>query len=124
MTEEEIKKQADFYVNRLYKQPNSAMIVDDEEEVTIKQGFQDGAKWGMEHSIEWHDLRRNPNDLPKYKNSMMIRICWINAYGNKCYRDTFYDGKGFYWVSDKTCYKEYADRVVAWCELPQFKDKE
>lgn len=72
---------------------------------------------------KWHDLRKNSDDLPKYKNSSVNRICWINEYGNKCYHDAFYDNKGFYWISEKTYTKHYpVIDVIAWTELPMFEE--
>lgn len=85
------------------------------------QAYLDGIAEGRKE--KWHDLRKNPDDLPKYKNSSVNRICWINEYGNKCYHNAFYDDKGFYWVSEKTCTKCYpVIKIIAWCELPEFKE--
>jgi len=31
----------------------------------LEEGFQDGAEYGYNKANEWHDLRKDPNDLPK-----------------------------------------------------------
>lgn len=87
----------------------------------MKDCFIDGAKMGMEHAIEWHDLRVNPNDLPKE-----IEICSAPVYIASKYGSTDlaqYDYRQKLW-----CYKYSNEHilydVIAWCELPQFKDKE
>ena len=60
-----------------------------------------------ENGVQWHDLRKDPNDLPqKY-------IPVLNQDGEH----RIYDGS--YW-------RDYDDviytNVIAWCEIPQFKE--
>lgn len=109
MTDEEIEKEAKEYAQGNFYS---------------EQGFLYGYERGFtEGKPKWHDLRKDPNDLPKYKNSSVNRVCWINEYGNKCYHDAFYDDKGFYWVSEKTCIKRYpVINVIAWVELSEFEE--
>ena len=81
-----------------------------------KQGFKDGAEFGYNlakeerKANEWHDLEKNPNDLPENKRSV-----W-------CYYGDGY-GKGFYDKDDGGWWIEghiYCSTINAWCELPTF----
>ena len=73
-------------------------------------GFLAGLKAGRP---QWHDLRKDPTDLPKNK-----REVWCD-YGNGC-------GKGFYHKDDCGWWIEghmFCSYIIAWCEIPTF-DKE
>lgn len=120
MTEAEIEKQAEEYTKEKQK------WIDDVNKrchtffhfgwSDVVAGFINGAKWGMEHSIEWHDLRENPNDLPKreYKN-LSWSITVVNQLGVACH----YNHNKSRW--ETPCFTEI-EGVVKWCELPQFKE--
>ena len=59
---------------------------------------------GYNKANEWHDLRKDPKDLPSDYRSV-----WTNK-GGACHdKDGWYDDHG--WVNG----------VIAWCE-PQFKE--
>ena len=76
----------------------------------LKQGFLAGLKAGRP---QWHDLRKDPNDLPKETNDKMrVNETW--AYVK------FFDNT--YGIVDKKALKNYSG-AIAWCELPTF-DKE
>ena len=75
-----------------------------------KKTYIDSAK---ENGIQWHDLEKDPNDLPKNK-----RKVWCD------YDDGY--GKGFYDKDDDGWWIEghlFCSIIIAWCELPTF-DKE
>lgn len=60
---------------------------------------------------QWHDLRKDPNDLPKEENRIMLCYCCIGYHGNiGTYVYRLYTKKEFH-------------KVIAWCEIPTF-DKE
>jgi len=73
----------------------------------------------IENGIQWHDLRKDPNDLPP-KMGLGSKEVYVQ-----------YDTKG---VTDFACYRfdkniwerseddEQAVGVIAWCEIPQFKE--
>lgn len=57
----------------------------------------------------WHDLRKNPNDLPE--------DCVINQDGKR----VFYDIIHKVWRNDDA--DEYiCDDPIAWCEIPTFEE--
>ena len=76
-----------------------------------------------ENGIQWHDLRKDPNDLPpkldKYSN---CSDCLYVQYGGK-YGNT--DFAYYNFIENKWQRYENAenakDKVIAWCEIPQFK---
>ena len=80
---------------------------------SAKDGFLEGLKAGRP---QWHDLRENPNDLPK--NRRNVWITYINGYNQKETTEASFRYK--YWVISG--HKTECE-VIAWCELPTF-DKE
>lgn len=97
----------------------------DSDFINIIQNYVDlyiaGAK---AHQTEWHDLRKNPNDLPEEEADYLLCLY------DKDTKSTLYEVMGIA--------RTYADRegwhvesmlwtlndVVAWCEIPTFdKDK-
>lgn len=70
-----------------------------------KDGFLAGLKAGRP---QWHDLRKDPNDLPEEY------IPVLNQYGEHISYD------GHYW---RDCDDIIYTNVIAWCEIPTF-DKE
>ena len=80
---------------------------EDEVKKGCKDGFLAGLKAGRP---QWHDLREDPNDLPKSN-----RIVSDQKGNNVIYIDTL--NKWFY------RHLTYRANVIAWCEKPIF-DKE
>lgn len=72
----------------------------------VIQAFLSGLKAGRP---QWHDLRENPNDLPKEKCDV------LDENGNTLHYDS-----GYFYKEYIFCTKEYP---IAWCEIPTF-DKE
>lgn len=70
-----------------------------------EQSYIDGAK---ENGLQWHDLRKNPDDLPSDYRSV-----WTN------------NGGAYYDVNDDCWYSSFGhvEGVVAWCE-PEFEETE
>ena len=75
-----------------------------------KQGYLAGAK---ENGVVWHDLRKDPNDLPR----IGIRYLVFNKYGATLIG--YWNGKYFVSADEDTV--EIAS-PIAWCEIPQFKE--
>ena len=78
-----------------------------------EQSFKDGAEFGYNKANEWHDLRKDPNDLPiphclnwviaLYSNG----ILWCRARREKC-------SDGIFWVNS---YHNPIYDVIAWKEI-------
>ena len=77
----------------------------------IKEAYLAGAK---ENGIVWHDLRKDPNDLPKDKHNVWCKC--LDECG-----EGWYDKDTNIWT---LIYRGYHVHCIeAWCELPTF-DKE
>ena len=82
----------------------------------IEQAYLAGLKAGRP---QWHDLRKDPNDLPERMGlgSKEVYVAYKDGVTDfACYR------------FDKECWErseneELAENVIAWCEIPTF-DKE
>ena len=76
----------------------------------VEEAFLAGLKAGRP---QWHDLRKDPNDLPK-KNT---KVC-LYAKDKECYMGFWENGawkyEGGFYTTD--------DFVIAWCEKPQFEE--
>lgn len=81
------------------------------EEITEYSAFQDGAEFGYNKANEWHDLKVDPNDLPKNNKSYWV---YMDCQGNKIYRSIVWQG----------CWLGWNGIPLAWCEEPQFKESE
>ena len=76
----------------------------------VTQGYLAGAK---ENGVVWHDLRKDPNDLPKDDKKYFIYTNLGNYYFTQ-FRET-------YWVGVMTNEFVSNNAVIAWCEIPQFQ---
>lgn len=69
---------------------------------------------------KWHDLREDPNDLPKEIEICSNPVYVISPHGNSDLAQ--YDYKSKLW-----CYKHSNEHilyeVIAWCELPKFEEQ-
>lgn len=79
------------------------------EEAIRDASFEDGAKFGYHKAIEWHDLRKDPDDLPTDKHYK------ITSDGDIALYDYFWE-KWYDLRSDELTY-----HPAAWCEIPRFK---
>lgn len=103
MTEDE--KLAEEYANTVKCEwENDTYYVDCRDK--IEEAFIAGLKAARQKM--WHDLRENPNDLP--------RDCVINQDGKR----VFYDIIHKVWRNDDA--DEYiCDDPILWCEIPTFE---
>lgn len=68
--------------------------------------------------MKWHDLRKDPNDLPKETGSYVVSRFDNYLKRKKVSQTLFFikgkgKGKGWQTKMDKT-------QIIAWCEIPQF----
>lgn len=72
------------------------------------QGYEDCRHYAHDYyKPKWHDLRKDPNDLPKVKGYYLV--CRQNAQESNI---------SYFNHSEM----DFNDIVIAWCELPQFKE--
>ena len=83
----------------------------------------------QKEKVVWHDLRKNPNDLPKV--DMLVRVRLSSGMEHICETDyyepsedeigygkliiSFYELNGK-WIDDT--------EIIAWCEIPKFEVEE
>lgn len=76
------------------------------------KGYLDGLAEGKP---KWHDLRKDPNDLPKPENKY---FSWSMTVSNQ-------DGTACHYNYDKHCWEtSFVTEVdvIAWCEFPKFEE--
>ena len=73
-----------------------------------------------ENGIQWHDLRKDPNDLPqKVEDGRQISdTVWLHIH-NWGTEEAYYDYSLKSWIV--RC-RVVSIPVIAWCEIPQFKE--
>lgn len=64
---------------------------------------------------EWHNLKKDPNDLPKESNEYLVHK--IDGYGSKSRELIQYNSIKRFWCVD--CQNE----VIAWCEIPKYTEE-
>ena len=103
---EEIKQKAEKHADA-YATPD----LDSSFRAYIYEANKDGYIAGAtENGIYWHDLRKDPNDLPKKNKSYWV---YMDCQGNKIYRSVVWRGCWLGWNGGIP---------LAWCEEPQFKE--
>lgn len=88
-----------------------------DENTCYKDGFLAGLKEGRQ---QWHDLRKDPNDLPKRNNELTDKsdvIITDKGIAHYNFR------KQKWYVHNFECDMSFSECVIAWCEIPTF-DKE
>lgn len=115
MSEEELNKKADEHI-----QKNMVECIQEQIEYFefAKQSYIKGAK---DNGVVWHDLKKDPDDLPKKTCSVLV----VYEYDDRTYTDQYiYDKENniIGWASE---YKDpyCAPIVIAWCEKPRFEVK-
>ena len=99
----------------------------DELEYLLRRAFR--ASKDMNVSTKWHDLRKNPDDLPKPNVAVLILLHFEKrrspyiAY----YRPAFRKWQACNLLEAQRPSKDddYIDReeVIAWCEIPKFEEE-
>ena len=77
--------------------------------------FTHGAQWADEHPIGWHDLRKDPNDLPKLEDIIIVCKEFMGT-------EIIYEIECYYprnWTREAS--EQKRKRVLAWMEIPKFK---
>ena len=108
MTDEEIQKEAEKFGLAFYD------CVEYQEDVAdaLEQAYIAGAK---ENGVVWHDLRKNPDDLPKDIREV------LDQNGDKCWYDTPHTNRWKRFLNYQGKDVAFANDVIAWCEIPKFE---
>ena len=99
---EELKQKAKDFIDRINKETDGLWL--------NKYYLTDLlVMFATENGIQWHDLRKDPNDLPKKNKSYWV---YMDCQGNKIYCSIVWQG----------CWCGWNGVALAWCEEPQFKE--
>ena len=97
MTDKELAEEYEEKIDYIEVNDDGKRIYDS---IDIQQAFIAGLKTARQE--KWHDLRKNPKDLPNTNfGRAHITIAYINAYGNPCKMDCCFDGINFIYWDDK-----------------------
>ena len=112
--EEMAKRFADSHTRYIFrKRKDGTEYVKKVSDITIQQAFLAGLKAGRP---VWHDLRKNPNELPKRMRKSILSRTVLNQIGTPCHYNY-----------ELECWQNWSyieiDTPIAWGEIPTF-DKE
>lgn len=99
MFEKEAEEYAKFHHFSIWDEANEEYITDDDE---VVQAYIAGAE---AHQTKWHDLRKDPNDLPKKDCEVII----LHENGRKHIQKW----KNGNWTN------AIVVPVIKWCEIPK-----
>ena len=84
-----------------------------------------GLKAGKDTNVstKWHDLRKDPNDLPKCNTDCIVVKEYEGTNGKYTRRklSMYSSNKFLIWNHERDCYVTLHN-IIAWCEIPQFKE--
>lgn len=95
-----------------------------------KKAYRDGfIACAKENGIIWHDLRKDPDDLPKVNRLVRVRLMsGMEHICETCYYEPSEDeiGYGKLIISFYELNGEWIDdtEIIAWCEVPKFEVEE
>lgn len=121
-----------YYKKKITDFADIAVNFDDSD---MKEAFNAGAKEPFSCSYEngavpmWHDLRKNPDDLPPEREPVLCRIIQSGSKYTLAawWTDTLFDkGVKQWWYYNNTGTVEknmIKTAVIAWCEFPKFEEE-
>ena len=103
---EELEQKAEKYAQKYI---NHKMAIHDifDLEVVQKDITRLLIEFATENDIQWHDLRKDPNDLPD--TNRFVHVQTMSDTGKAYYDKGWYSG-------------QISGIVIAWCEEPKFKE--
>ena len=116
MTDREI---AEEYYYKTY--PVTLNVGEENRKEKVINIFLDGLKTGkdMNVSIKWHDLRKDPNDLP-LKMGIGSEVVLI-SYDGEVSDFAYYNFEAKRWEHDEDAFYICNPPPIAWCEIPKFE---
>ena len=86
----------------------------------IEDTFVRGAICGYNKATEWHDLRKNPSDIPEQENEIYSKEVWVFDIRGRYHTGIF--SYGLY-AESGSLNSWVGTQPIAWCEIPQFKEQ-
>ena len=116
MTKEELKQKAEEYVGKNGFGSDYNNIISFEANSEMEKAYIAGA---TENGIQWHDLRKDPNDLPNTDRDVWVkRESEEKEQLDNYYNDEVEKGWGIMFREGYS-----TDDVIAWCEIPKFEEE-
>ena len=84
------------------------------------ESFEAGAEFGYNKANEWHDLRKDPNDLPDNGRRVLVKDKSRREYDVACLCRS--KGNSDFWSYERFISRVSDNYVIAWCELPKFEE--
>ena len=110
-----LEEKAEKYARKTKKVDWEGFDVDKE---ARKEGYIAGA---TENGIIWHDLRKNPDDLPD-SNRTVFAVARVGGNRQYPYLAQYWKGSKVEWC----CWMNNMQRELvepdAWCEIPEFEE--
>ena len=100
---EELKQKAENYLNNYLNTTKMGTPIGTN---CLREAYIAGA---TENGVHWHDLRKDPNDLPNEEKDVLV-------YSGEQWRMSVCR----YFPQHKAW--EAGSDTIAWCEIPQFKE--
>lgn len=75
-------------------------------------------KEAKENGVVWHDLRKNPEDLPEERHDV---LCFVIHNEHRYYLQGYYNYGSWRCTPLGTCLND--EDVKAWCEITPFEGK-
>ena len=110
---EEIEKEAIKWVKDVF--PN-----DEFKQSGISRALVEFAELGYNKANEWHDLRKDPNDLPDNGRRVLVKDKSRREYDVACLCRS--KGNSDFWSYERFISRVSDNYVIAWCELPKFEE--
>ena len=95
-------------------QKSDVCLIKGEQEMKMKMTEEETKELGYNKANEWHDLRKDPNDLPE--SSIFHEV--LNQNGTKIYYDDVLKKWNMYFNGEII----QAQTPIAWCEIPKFEE--
>lgn len=119
MTKEELEEAADHAETKMVVECNGNYT----KFKKYKDGFRDGLLAGLkEGKPKWHDLRKDPNDLP-LKMGIGSEVVLI-SYDGEVTDFAYYNFEAKRWEHDEDAFYICNPPPIAWCEIPKFEEEE
>lgn len=81
--------------------------------VNYVKGMRMAEEFNFDVKCEWHDLRKNPNDLPPLNQSILFATDDGSVQEGEMQK--------YAWIQYRWNGKRDSREVLAWCETPKFK---
>ena len=109
MFEEDAKEYAEPYIGATIKSVNNSL------DAIVFNTYLAGAFKGYNKANEWHDLRKNPNDLPTENMKQVV----VKTDDNDYYMGWYCTHEGTWWCNECPDADDEITNVIKWKEIKE-----